>query len=91
MKFAHEFEEALKQDDYPARWVQTAISYRQLKKCIKKVQQELSGLGLDADTLSHLWQSFNGRAGLGSSSSPPFLYTFAGQLLFSLPSVPYCC
>ena len=95
MKFAHEFEEALRKDDYPAHWVRTAISSRQLKKCIKKVQRELSGLGLDSDTLSHLWQCFDGRVRLGSSSaSPPFLYTFAGQVvlfLFYVAPAANCC
>lgn len=79
MKFGHEFEEALQKDDYPAHWVQSAISYRQLKKCIKKVQRELSSLGLDSETLSHLWQSFDGRVQLGSSNAePPFQYIFDG-------------
>lgn len=91
MKFAHEFEEALRKDDYPSHWVRSAISYRQLKKCIKKVQRELSGLGLDSETLSHLWQSFDGRVRLGSNcSNPPFLYTFAGQLDFVFVVYVFC-
>jgi hypothetical protein len=57
MKFARDYSEALEREDYPEQWLQSAISYRQLKKCIKMVQAELSALGLDADTLNVLWQS----------------------------------
>ncbi len=85
MKFAHEFEEALKKDDYPAHWVQSAISYRQLKKCIKKVQRELSDLGLDPETLGHLRQSVDGRVPLGfGTSNPPCQYTFASRPGFGI-------
>ena len=59
MKFAHEYETALISEGFPARWVQSAIAYRQLKKCIKRVELELSGIGLDASTLRQLWQSIN--------------------------------
>lgn len=81
MKFAHAFEEALREEDYPAHWVQSAISYRQLKKCIKKVRQELSSIGLDPDTLRHLWQSAEAPDArvAASTTAEPFQYTFAGQ------------
>lgn len=54
MKFGHAFQEHLQQDGFPPHWVASAISYRQLKKCIKKVEKELASLGLDATTLGQL-------------------------------------
>ncbi|KAK7528112.1 SPX domain-containing protein [Phyllosticta citriasiana] len=51
MKFAHAFHERLQSDGYPPEWIGAAISYRQLKKCIKKVERELDRLGLDVETL----------------------------------------
>ena len=39
---------------YPTRWLDSAIPYSQLKKCLKKVQQELRELGLDPETLQQL-------------------------------------
>lgn len=40
--------------DFPDHWVNNAIPYGQLKKCLKKVQRELHDLGLDPDTLRAL-------------------------------------
>lgn len=40
--------------DFPPHWVTHAIPYSQLKKCLKKIQQELRDLGLDAETLRSL-------------------------------------
>ena len=54
MKFAREFQEALRREGFPPHWVESAIPYGQLKKCIKKVQRELADLGLDSVTLSQL-------------------------------------
>lgn len=39
---------------FPPHWVNQAIPYSQLKKCLKKVQRELQDLGLDPDTLRAL-------------------------------------
>lgn len=39
---------------FPPQWVDNAIPYKLLKKCLKKVQKELSDLGLEPDTLSML-------------------------------------
>lgn len=75
MKFAHEYEAALKQEGYPDRWVQSAISYRQLKKCIKKVEMELSHIGLDPETLGQLWQSLK----VSDVKGAPFQYRFEGK------------
>lgn len=54
MKFAHSFSEELRNNEYPPEWQNAAIRYRQLKKCIKKVMQELDELGLSTDTLKRL-------------------------------------
>lgn len=54
MKFAHAFTEQLQGNEYPSEWLDAAIRYRQLKKCIKKVQRELAELGLTADMLKTL-------------------------------------
>jgi hypothetical protein len=56
MKFGQDYEAALARGEYPPDWVESAISYKKLKKCIKRVQHELSSLGLDKDTLDALWQ-----------------------------------
>ncbi|KAK5454228.1 hypothetical protein LTS15_006228 [Exophiala xenobiotica] len=56
MKFGQGFEAALSRDEYPPEWIDSAISYKKLKKCIKRVQQELASLGLDKETLDALWQ-----------------------------------
>ena len=55
MKFAHAFEAALRQEEYPSRWIQSAISYRQLKKCIKEVQKELYSIGFDPTNIARIW------------------------------------
>ncbi|KAL8719864.1 MAG: hypothetical protein Q9225_003189 [Loekoesia sp. 1 TL-2023] len=54
MKFGREYEATLKQENYPQHWIQSSISYRQLKKCIKKIQSELLELGLDAEKIKQL-------------------------------------
>lgn len=56
MKFAGTFETALQKGEYPQEWLASAISYRQLKKCIKRAQGELRSLGLDPETLRRLWE-----------------------------------
>lgn len=56
MKFAREFSNVLKEEGFPPHWIESAVPYGQLKKCIKRVQRELVGLGLDATTLGQLIQ-----------------------------------
>lgn len=56
MKFGQDFQAALARDEYPPQWIESAISYKKLKKCIKRVQEELQSLGLDKDILNELWQ-----------------------------------
>ena len=75
MKFGHEFQEVLRKDDFPQHWVKSAIAYRQLKRCIKRVQGELAGLGLDACTLKQLLQAVEDGGSLEHAS---FQYSFAG-------------
>ena len=45
---------------FPSQWVDVAIPYGQLKKCLKKVQRELGDLGLGPDTLSVLLEPGSG-------------------------------
>ncbi|RGP60342.1 ring finger [Fusarium longipes] len=54
MKFGHDFKESLRAQDFPPHWVDHAIPYSQLKKCLKKVARELHELGLDPETLREL-------------------------------------
>ncbi|KAH6844908.1 SPX domain-containing protein [Chaetomium sp. MPI-CAGE-AT-0009] len=54
MKFGHAFQEALAADSYPQHWVEKAIPYRQLKKILGKVRDELIKKGYDPDTLHQL-------------------------------------
>jgi E3 ubiquitin-protein ligase BAH len=60
MKFSHTFDAALRNEEYPREWLDVALSYRQLKKCINKVRDELRGLGLDSVTVQRLWQHIDG-------------------------------
>jgi hypothetical protein len=84
MKFAHELKEALRREGFPPHWVESAIPYGQLKKCIKKVEGELRGLGLDADTLRQLIppHPYSGSQRVPQASGDgavAFQYYFAGQ------------
>ncbi|KAI1105386.1 SPX domain-containing protein [Jackrogersella minutella] len=54
MKFAQEFRKSLQREGFPEKWVNSAVPYGQLKKCLKKVTNELQELGLDKDTLAQL-------------------------------------
>lgn len=54
MKFAKVFEQALKDELLPEEWLNTAIQYKLLKKCIGRVVDELENIGLDKETLSVL-------------------------------------
>lgn len=74
MKFAHTFNEALNSSEYPPEWIDAAIRYRQLKKCIKKVRKELESLGLSPEMLQTLLDR-------GENESPgPVKYWFHGTL-----------
>ncbi|KAK5132953.1 hypothetical protein LTR08_008316 [Meristemomyces frigidus] len=54
MKFGHEYEKVLASEGFPQEWLGSAIDYKYLKKCIKKVHLELEELGLDEKTINHL-------------------------------------
>ncbi|EMD00210.1 hypothetical protein BAUCODRAFT_21852 [Baudoinia panamericana UAMH 10762] len=54
MKFGHEYQKALANEGFPEQWRGSAIDYKYLKKCIKKVHHEMEDLGLDANTIHHL-------------------------------------
>ncbi|KAK4194444.1 SPX domain-containing protein [Triangularia verruculosa] len=54
MKFGHAFKEALEAESYPRHWVDKAIPYRQLKKILGKVREELIKNGYDRDTIQRL-------------------------------------
>jgi len=70
MKFGAEYQEALRKEAYPSQWLDSAISYKKLKKCIKRVREELLSLGLDRETLEALWQ----HVGADASSEPKDLH-----------------
>src|SRR5271170_8065387 len=82
MKFEHNFQVSLKEEHFPRDWVESAIDYRKLKKCIKKIQQELEELGLDRPALEALWQPMGStgkseEADTGSApEARPIQYTF---------------
>ncbi|KAE9969086.1 hypothetical protein EG328_007106 [Venturia inaequalis] len=57
MKFAREYKNYLQHSGFPAEWVNSTLSYGQLKKCIKKVKRELASIGLDPATLQELLDS----------------------------------
>ncbi|KAF1994003.1 RING-14 protein-like protein [Amniculicola lignicola CBS 123094] len=54
MKFGHVFKETLKNEGFPPAWVESAISYSQLKKCINRLTTELAAVGLTPTTLGAL-------------------------------------
>jgi len=57
MKFGHEYKGYLEHSGFPPEWVESALSYSQLKKCIKRVKEELASIGLDVETLHQLLDS----------------------------------
>ncbi|OAX78497.1 hypothetical protein ACJ72_07193 [Emergomyces africanus] len=80
MKFAHDYTQILHAEDYPSQWVQSAISYRRLKKCIKKVRKELLSLGLRPEILNLLWHQSQvaNAAGYGKGGdSRPFGFQYS--------------
>lgn len=51
MKFAKVLQQTLIEEDIPDEWIEAAIQYKSLKKCINKVVDELQLLGLGQNTL----------------------------------------
>jgi hypothetical protein len=64
MKFGHAFQEALQAESYPQHWVEKAIPYRQLKKILGKVREELIKNGYDPDTLHRMLADHNAKYSL---------------------------
>lgn len=98
MKFAHDYTEILRAEAYPSQWVQSAISYRRLKKCIKKVRKELLSLGLRPEILNLLWHQSQvaNAAGYdtsgGDSRSFGFQYSLSSKFVHSSYVVcPWIC
>lgn len=93
MKFSHDFSESLKREEYPQQWVASAINYRLLKKCIKKVQEELTALGLDQSTLNHLWQSTGSDVTSlnpeQSDQQPRFHYSLSNDITSFVPTLTF--
>ena len=56
MKFAKVLDETLRTGDLPPKWVEAAIQYKKLKKCISKFVRELALLGLSLADLKLLLQ-----------------------------------
>jgi E3 ubiquitin-protein ligase BAH len=84
MKFGRQFKESLKSQGFPSDWVDSAISYSQLKKCINKLTSELAAVGLDASTLSKLLrhvEDYNASTGAEGThdEARPFEYILAGD------------
>ncbi|KAK8201593.1 hypothetical protein M8818_005847 [Zalaria obscura] len=84
MKYGHEYDQALATEGFPAEWVSSAISYRQLKKSIKRVRQELLDLGLNPDTLKNLPKSFGTRPLDGAKDSNSASKRFVPELWVAL-------
>ncbi|KAK4556420.1 hypothetical protein LTR86_006564 [Recurvomyces mirabilis] len=63
MKFGHEYEQSLAEARFPEQWLGSAIDYKYLKKCIKKVHRELDQCGLDPDTIVRLSKDADGNGG----------------------------
>ncbi|QSZ31978.1 hypothetical protein DSL72_001547 [Monilinia vaccinii-corymbosi] len=71
MKFAKEFKDALAREEFPPRWVDSAIPYGLLKKSLKKIATELAECGLDPTALAKLREI--------SRTGPAYLYDFKGS------------
>ncbi|KAF2752130.1 RING-14 protein-like protein [Sporormia fimetaria CBS 119925] len=79
MKFGHIFKERLKSEGFPPEWVESAISYSQLKKCINRLTNELSELGLDPQTLRQLLKKVEDFNAANKDDDKPLEYLLAGQ------------
>jgi E3 ubiquitin-protein ligase BAH len=77
MKFGHAFKQSLRNEGFPPEWVDSAISYSQLKKCINRLTDELRGVGLDPETLSKLLkhvEDYNASTAHDDPQERPFEY-----------------
>jgi E3 ubiquitin-protein ligase BAH len=77
MKFGQAFKQSLRNEGFPPEWVDSAISYSQLKKCINRLTNELRQVGLDPETLSKLLkhvENYNASTGQDDDQERPFQY-----------------
>jgi len=77
MKFGHAFKQSLRNEGFPTEWVDSAISYSQLKKCINRLTDELRQVGLDPETLSKLLkhvEDYNASTTQDDDQERPFEY-----------------
>ncbi|KAL1602701.1 hypothetical protein SLS60_006121 [Paraconiothyrium brasiliense] len=77
MKFGQLFKETLRNEGFPPAWIESALSYSQLKKCINRLSSELSELGLDPETLGKLLkhvEDYNAAADQSDDGARPFEY-----------------
>lgn len=51
MKFAKVFQQVLSEDHVPEEWIERAIQYKQLKKRINRVVEELSNIGINQNNV----------------------------------------
>ncbi|KAF2177849.1 RING-14 protein-like protein [Zopfia rhizophila CBS 207.26] len=82
MKFGRVFKECLKSEGFPPEWVESAISYQQLKKCINRLTNELAQVGLDPATLGQLLkhvEDYNTSAEADVDDERPFEYILSGE------------
>lgn len=82
MKFGHVFKECLRNEGFPPEWVDSAISYSQLKKCINKLTSELAQVGLDPATLGKLLkhvEDYNASTDQNDDQDRPFEYILSGD------------
>jgi E3 ubiquitin-protein ligase BAH len=83
MKFGQVFKQALRNEGFPSEWIDSAISYQQLKKCINRLTDELAQLGLDPLTLDKLLkhvEHFNASAGKPDQEDRPFEYILSDHV-----------
>lgn len=85
MKFGHEYETALANEGFPPEWVHSAIQYKNLKKVIKKIHNELAALGLDADTLNQFSEWVEQPADSGTTNEERDPHVAAAPALTSIP------
>lgn len=88
MKFGHVFKETLRNEGFPPEWVDSAISYSQLKKCINRLTDELAQVGLNPTTLGTLLkqvEDYNASTEQNDDQDRPFEYIFSGDDSTSLP------
>jgi E3 ubiquitin-protein ligase BAH len=82
MKFGQAFKQSLRNEGFPPDWVESAISYSQLKKCINRLTDELQQVGLDPETLSKLLkhvEDYNASADHEDEQERPFEYILNGD------------